>query len=252
MSAPRAPTHPLETRIMTYNTHGCVGTDGALDIARIARVIARHSPDIVTLQEIDLKRGRSGHKDQARELARELGMDAYFTCAVRETEGEGQYGIALLTAHGVEIVSEGCLPGRIDEVRAAQWARLKVHGVKVEIIHSHLSVHFIDRHAQLKALLGKEWLEEMLGHPHLIVCGDLNATPYSPVYRALRRHLADVQRLGAGPRKATWPSRLPLLRLDHVFVGKGFGVKRTLVPRDPLTALASDHLPLVADLTIHA
>jgi endonuclease/exonuclease/phosphatase family metal-dependent hydrolase len=237
---------------MTYNTHGCVGTDGALDIARIARVIARHSPDIVTLQEIDLKRGRSGHKDQARELAGELGMDAYFTCAVRESEGEGQYGIALLTAHGVEIVSEGCLPGRIDEVRAAQWARLKVHGVSVEIIHSHLSVHFIDRHAQLKALLGKEWLEEMLEHPHLIVCGDLNATPYSPVYRALRRHLADVQRLAAGPRRATWPSRLPLLRLDHVFVGKGFGVKRTLVPRDSLTALASDHLPLVADLTIHA
>lgn len=240
----------MQMRIMTYNTHGCVGTDRVLDIGRVASVIGRHSPDIVLLQEIDLNRRRSNRINQAQELAERLEMEAHFTCAVRERKDEGQYGIALLTAHGVEIVAEGCLPSRIDELRAAQWARLLVHGASIEIVHSHLSVHFVDRHVQLKALLGKEWLQELLDHPHLIVCGDLNATPLSMVYRALCRHLTDVQRLGPGRRRATWPSRLPFLRLDHVFIGRGFEVEGTLVPHDSITATASDHLPLVADLRL--
>src|SRR5690606_32470965 len=37
--------------VMTYNVHRCIGVDGKLSPERIARVIARHSPDIVVLQE---------------------------------------------------------------------------------------------------------------------------------------------------------------------------------------------------------
>ncbi len=50
-------------RIMTYNVHGCIGMDGKLSPERIARVIARYSPDVVALQELDVGRTRSDGVD---------------------------------------------------------------------------------------------------------------------------------------------------------------------------------------------
>ncbi len=50
--------------------------------------------------------------------------------------------------------------------------------------------------------------------------------------------------------RPTFPARLPLLRIDHVFVSRGVAVRgvRTLGGR--LARVASDHLPLVADLNL--
>ncbi|MET0413782.1 MAG: endonuclease/exonuclease/phosphatase family protein [Polyangiaceae bacterium] len=53
-----------------------------------------------------------------------------------------------------------------------------------------------------------------------------------------------------GTPRATWPARFPLLRLDHVWIGKSIRVAGVSVPRDALTRTASDHLPIVADLVI--
>jgi endonuclease/exonuclease/phosphatase family metal-dependent hydrolase len=43
---------------------------------------------------------------------------------------------------------------------------------------------------------------------------------------------------------------LPIRRIDHIFVGDGFRVLNTEVPRTRLTRVASDHLPLVVDLEL--
>jgi endonuclease/exonuclease/phosphatase family metal-dependent hydrolase len=228
---------------MTYNTHACVGTDGRLDLARVA---AELRPDLLALQEVDVARERSGGVDQAEEIARHLGMKAHFTCAF-ENEG-GRYGIALIAANELYIESEGCLPTHGDEVRAAQWARVEVDQVHVDVVHTHLSVRLRDRTAQLAALFGADWLECRLADPYLIVCGDLNALPCSAVYRALSRKLHDVQRLHNGRRRATWPSRWPIARVDHIFVSRGLRVRDCCVARSPLARRASDHLPLVAEV----
>ena len=55
----------------------------------------------------------------------------------------------------------------------------------------------------------------------------------------------------AGGRPAgTFPSRLPLLRIDHIFVDEEIGVRRSFVHDSPLARRASDHLPLCADIEI--
>ena len=68
-------------------------------------------------------------------------------------------------------------------------------------------------------LVGAGWLSSRaLLKPHLL-CGDLNAVPNATTYRRFASKLRDAQRALAGHRpRATFPSRLPLLRLDHVFV----------------------------------
>jgi endonuclease/exonuclease/phosphatase family metal-dependent hydrolase len=54
--SPRLPTGGEVPRILTYNVHRCLGTDGRLSPARIADVIAAYEPDVVALQELDVGR----------------------------------------------------------------------------------------------------------------------------------------------------------------------------------------------------
>lgn len=233
---------------MTYNVHGCIGSDGRLDVDRVARVIGDQRADLVALQEVDVGLQRSGGVDQSQRLAELLSMHVHFTCASRR--GGGEFGIALLASGKISVKHEGCLPTYRDEARAAQWACVRTQGVDVDVLHTHLSVRYRDRKAQLEALLSDGWLKKRLPSPHVIVCGDLNAMPFSGVYRTLNRRLRDVQRARRGRNYATWPSGRPFARIDHIFVGHGFGVERYWVPRSPLTAAASDHLPVVADLEV--
>lgn len=245
---------------MTYNIRGCVGADGKCDASRVADVIRAVDPDVVALQEVDVGQGRSGNLDQARHLAELTNLSAHFTSA-RDTGG-GQYGNAILTHHPYELRAEGILPVRRGEVRAAQWLRLSLPQGHLDVVNTHLSLHFLERLAQARALFSDDpALPEAGREPapfialrgtldRLILCGDFNSGALSPIYFWLRHRLLDVQRAGGRSARATWPARCPLLRLDHVWVGRDLRVERVEVPRTRDTRVASDHLPIVVDLAI--
>src|SRR6188768_47680 len=95
-------------RVMTYNVHGCIGTDRRLDAGRVAQVIASCDPDVVALQELDVGRTRSGAMDQPRAIADRLGLHMDFLSA-RDCDG-GRYGNAVLSRHDVVLVRGACLP----------------------------------------------------------------------------------------------------------------------------------------------
>ena len=242
-------------RVLTYNVHRCLGTDRRLSPARIAEVIAFFEPTIVALQELDVRRTRTGGIDQAHAIAQLLGMAFHFHPALRVMEE--LYGDAILTALPCALVRAGPLPalstGRRLEPRGAMWASIDVGGTELQVINTHLGLVARERVAQVETLLGPEWL----GHPACreprILLGDFNAIPGSRAYRRLARRLTDAQRTPrTGRPRATFPARLPLLRIDHVFIGGGIEVVDSAVPRTPLTRVASDHLPLVLDLKITA
>jgi endonuclease/exonuclease/phosphatase family metal-dependent hydrolase len=249
----RAGREPL--RFMTYNVHGCRGTDGVLSTGRIAEVIASCSPDVVALQELDHSRDRSGGVDQAHAIAAELGMDFHFHPALRILEEA--YGDAILTACKCRLVKAGPLPGlayapRL-EPRGALWAEVDAGCATVQVINTHLGLNSTERVAQIEALLGPEWLD----HPHcvdpVVLLGDFNSVWPSRPYRRISALLQDAC-LSAGQCRpqATFHSRMRLLRLDYLFFRGAIEVVRTHVPATRRTRLASDHLPLVVDLLVDA
>ena len=60
-----------QLQVMSYNVRHCAGMDLVVDYDRTASVIVQQQPDVVALQELDSMTGRSGHRDQLDELARE-------------------------------------------------------------------------------------------------------------------------------------------------------------------------------------
>ncbi len=240
-------------RVMTYNVHSCIGMDGKLAPERIARVIARTRPDVVALQELDVGRARSGGMDQAHRIAHYLEMDYHFHPALHLEEE--RYGDAILTHLPLRLIKAGSLPTVTDkpylEPRGALWVAIDWHGTEIQILNTHLGLLSAERLAQIKALLGPEWLGGCpLGTP-LILCGDFNAGPSSPVFRRISEGLREVQS-GTGRQrpKNTFASRLPMTRIDHIFISKKLTVAGTEVPRSELTMVASDHLPLIAELRL--
>jgi endonuclease/exonuclease/phosphatase family metal-dependent hydrolase len=240
-------------RILTYNVHRCLGNDGRLSPARIAVVIASCQPDIVALQELDVRRARTGGVDQAHAIALELGMHMHFHPAVRVMEE--LYGDAILTARPSRLVKAGALPGLSGrpglEPRGALWASVQVGGTVVQVINTHLGLRRPERLAQVDALLGPEWLGHGSCRDPVILAGDFNAIQRSRAYQRLAARLRDAQ---ASPhvlrRHPTFPARMPLLRIDHVFTSRSIEVLRVEAIRTPLARVASDHLPLFVDFRV--
>lgn len=129
-------------RIMTYNVHNGVGTDGKTDYRRLANVIARDGADVVAVQEVDSATRRSGGRYVLGEIAREALMHDTFGAAI-DYDG-GRYGIGLLSRERPLSVHRVALPGR-EESRTLLVAEFDRYVVGC----LHLSLTAQDRMASL-------------------------------------------------------------------------------------------------------
>jgi endonuclease/exonuclease/phosphatase family metal-dependent hydrolase len=239
-------------RIMTYNVHRCVGTDGKLSPQRIAEVIGACDPDIVALQELDVGRVRTGSVDQTAEIARALGMRSHFHPALQVFDE--QYGNAILTRSSATLVEARLLPGpassRRREPRGAIWVATEIAGCQINIINTHLGLTRSERSMQVGALIGPDWIGGRSDTRALILAGDFNVGRRSRTYRRLAACLHPTRDGLPNRQLRTFPSRLPVLALDHIFAGDAITISALRTIRTPLTRLASDHLPLIADFRI--
>jgi endonuclease/exonuclease/phosphatase family metal-dependent hydrolase len=86
-----------------------------------------------------------------------------------------------------------------------------------------------------------------------VLLGDFNAPPHSRSYRLFASRLRDAQFSNPGGEpQATFHTRAPVLRLDHVFVTPSVEVVRAAPVRTRLARVASDHFPLLAELRVSA
>ncbi|MFP4261292.1 MAG: endonuclease/exonuclease/phosphatase family protein [Opitutales bacterium] len=252
---PEAPPRPgadSSLRVMCYNLHSCRGLDGKVRPERIARVINACDPDLVAVQEVDAHRASSGSQDQAHLIARHLRMDHVFQTML-EKEGEG-YGIAIFSKYPFQQIRAGFLTpaARRREGRGAICLRiLPEEGRPFYFINTHFGLGRGERTEQAARLLGEHWLGGIPADEPVILCGDFNSRPRSRVYRRLTQSLNDVwQEVGDVRARPGFPSVLPLFRLDHIFLSDHFEVRQVEVPRTRTASVASDHLPLCAELSL--
>ena len=240
--------------VATYNVHGCVGMDGQRSEGRIAEVIASMSADIIGLQELDLGRARSAHVDQAALIAERLGWKYHFHPAMRS--GDEQYGNAVVSRFPIALKRAAEMPGSppwyCREQRSAIWIQAATDLGPVHIINAHFGLGYSERALQAKLLIGPAWLGSVPQGEPAILLGDFNSLSTSRAHQLLQRHLRDVRTL-VRPRRAfrTFPTRFPSLAVDHIFVNSALTPTNLSVHRTPLARIASDHFPLVCELTLN-
>jgi endonuclease/exonuclease/phosphatase family metal-dependent hydrolase len=225
-------------RVATYNVHGCVGRDGRRDVRRIIHILRALDADVIGLQEVESRRGRSP-VDQAQIIAAALGMacvEGPLLLAER-----GWYGNALLTRLHVETVRRVQFDRSGKEARGVVVCDLRGRdATSWRMMTTHLDLRSRHRRHQFETLL--ETLVPDRPRPTVLM-GDFNEWwPKSPRLAVLRRHVQ------LPPAPPTFPSWLPILRLDriaHAGCRMPDGVRRHATP---LSRRASDHLPVFADL----
>lgn len=237
-------------RVVTYNIHSCIDRLGQASPDTILAAIKPLRPDVVALQEVDVGIPRTRYQNQPRLLAEGLQMEYAFYPTVHHPEG--QYGLALLSKFDDFQIAGADLPllplGRFEK-RGVMHMTLELSAGRLHIFNTHMSLFPPERRRQMKFLMGNQWLGGLDTPDPVVFCGDLNAGPRSAVYRRLARRLTDVQSL-CPPPKATYSSRRPVFRIDHLFVSEHFKAATVRVPRNETVRRASDHLPLCAELLL--
>jgi len=232
------PSPPPALNIASWNIHKGVGTDRRRDLARTTRVIGEIAPDLMALQEADLRFGtRAGLLDLAH-LHAETGMAPLPTG--RPGPSHGWHGNLILARNaGVLDIHTLSLPGL--EPRGALISDLEVQGHRLRIVAAHLGLLRRSRRAQTLAILDR--ISRLPPMPTLLM-GDLNewrGGPGSPLL-LLSRHF-----VLPGP-VPSFPARLPFLPLDRMMASHGSALADIAAHDTPLARRASDHLPLKARL----
>ena len=128
--------------------------------------------------------------------------------------------------------------------------QLPSHHRQVHAICAHLGLAETQRSQQLD-LLCHLVRDEVPADAPLVVAGDFNDWR-GRAHRVLAEGagLKEVFVQAYGQAARTFPSRMPVLRIDHVFVSDQIVVKHVFAPYTSLTRIASDHLPLVVDFQL--
>jgi endonuclease/exonuclease/phosphatase family metal-dependent hydrolase len=230
------PDLPATIRFLTWNIHRGVGPDRKCDLARVVAIVRRQAPDIVALQEVDSRRawGNAGAFDVLR---REFGPHGAEAKAIQTAEGD--YGHVLLSRWPLHDVVIHDLSVAKREPRLAIDARVMTEAGPLRMITAHCGLFPAERRHQGAILAGLA----RAATGAVVIAGDFNDwARRGSATRALSREMP------GRTQHRTFPARLPLGQLDRIYCRPGSALVRSWT--DPEARVASDHLPLIADLAV--
>jgi endonuclease/exonuclease/phosphatase family metal-dependent hydrolase len=217
-------------RIMTWNVHGTFNNPD-FDLDGVSAIIEKWSPDVVALQEVD-SRGRTDNP--FAKLADVVGEHRAEARSIVTADGDyGQVLLSKLPFAAPPMITDVSYQER--EPRRAITARIRTPLGEVTVVATHLGLSMHERHAQARTIAG------LVDNPRTIVVGDFNDWLW---IKSVRRALAG--RCPVRTRLRTFPSRLPILRLDRIYITEHGDILKAWTDRDARSY--SDHLPVIADI----
>jgi len=239
------PTRTRTVRVATYNIHRGRGLDGRTRLERIAAVLASVDADIVALQEVV---GASPMKPgQAAELGAALGMG--WVMAPTRHLRTALFGNVVLTRFPVRHHVQHDLTWKTCEHRGVQRVDVGLEDDTLHFYNVHLGTSLLERRHQAARLATLVHDRRVMGPK--IVLGDFNEwARHLGATDVLAQRLQSIDLSKHLSRRRTYPGFFPILHLDHIYYEGKVEVLKVTLPRDRMALMASDHLPLVADLKI--
>jgi endonuclease/exonuclease/phosphatase family metal-dependent hydrolase len=241
-------------KVMSYNTHHGVGSDGRYDLSRIADVIKNQNVDVVALQEVMFNSGFGNGENQPetykRLMQQKTGRTWYYVYA----RMDGNWG-STSWAVGNMLLSR--LPFSTTSRYALSYERSVAHGKVfvggrgVNLFSTHLDAgSSSSRATQINQL---KYYASTFGESR-VVLGDFNARPGSSEYSLMVGNYQDAWADGVAAGVASSPSgslgyTMGTSRIDFIFESRGastLALARVAV----ISSSASDHRALVATYRI--
>lgn len=245
---------PQALRVATLNVHkGLSQFNRRMVVHELREGLRILDADLVFLQEVQGLNQRHERRfstwplaPQHEYLAGELWQHAYGRNAVYD---HGHHGNAILSRYPIVSMENEDISDHRFERRGLLHCVVAVPGWRrnLHCVCVHLSLHERGRRRQLDAIA--ERLEEISsrGMP-IIVAGDFNDWRHrATAILENRLGLREVSVSSRGRAARTYPSLLPMFRLDRIYV-RGFSVVGSRVHRGAPWSLLSDHLAISAEL----
>ena len=236
---------PAQITVMSYNIHHAEGTDGKLDLERIAKIIQAQNPDLVALQEVDDRADRSGRVHQAAELGRLTGMDYVFGKAM-DFQGGG-YGQAILSRWPIKAQQVHQLPQRAGrEPRILLRTTIAPSSFGEMVFGTTHLDHQIEEIRVEQVSEINRLLSPTTSSVPVILAGDFNAVPVSAPMQVMASQWMDAAHGIAAP---TIPATNPRRRIDYILCApsKKWTTTQSKVLEEPI---ASDHRPVMSTLQL--
>jgi endonuclease/exonuclease/phosphatase family metal-dependent hydrolase len=235
----------VDLRVATYNIHRCRGMDRRVIPARIADVLRDIDADVVAMQEV-VGAGPSG-QDQAEEIGAALGM-GWVMGSVRHLR-KHHFGNVVMSRFPIVNHSQYDLSWRTCEARACQRADLDLGGGRrLHIYNVHLGTAVLERRYQATRLAS--YVHDRRVEGPKVILGDFNEWMRGLATRTLSSLFESVDLRTHLQRRRTYPGLFPVLHLDHIYYEGLVEVRSVELPRNRKALMASDHLPLVANLRV--
>jgi endonuclease/exonuclease/phosphatase family metal-dependent hydrolase len=239
---------PAALRVATYNIHKGVqglGPARRLEIHNLALAVEMLDADIICLQEVRRFSHREANRfarwpdiPQADYLAPDGYQAVYATNAYTR---HGEHGNALLSRWPVVRHRHEDMSDHRFEQRGLLHAEVRVGEQLLHVIVVHFGLIPASRLRQTEQV--RRYIQrEIAPVEPVLVAGDFNDWG-SRVRRELGQ---DALHAFEGARTLTYPSRLPVAQLDHIYA-RGLRPLSLMAPRGRVWSRMSDHLPLIAE-----
>jgi endonuclease/exonuclease/phosphatase family metal-dependent hydrolase len=235
----------IDLRIATYNIHRSRGMDRRTMPSRVAEVIRSLNADVVALQEV-IGAGPAG-AGQAEEIGAAVGM-GWVMASVRQLR-KHLFGNVILSRLPIVHHSQYDLSWRTCEPRACQRADLDLgSGHQLHIYNVHLGTAVLERRYQATRLAA--FVHDRRIEGPKVILGDFNEWTRGLATKTLSSLFESIDIYAYLKRRRTYPGIFPFLHLDHIYYEGGVEVRGVELTRSRASLMASDHLPLIADLRI--
>lgn len=243
-------------RIATFNIHkGSTHFDASFALHQQKALLQQLHVDVVFLQEVQdvhlLKSKRYlawPAAGQAEFLADSVWPD--YAYGKNSEYPAGHHGNALLSKYPIINTHNKDISAHTSEKRGMLHCEINVIGwdKPLHAICLHLGLFAHWRQQQLLAVA--DYIEAHVpADAALIIAGDFNDwSTLAGKKFAQRLHLQEVFEHHTGQHARSFPSWLPMLRLDRIYV-RGFEIKSVEVHSGPKFIKLSDHAILTATLT---
>lgn len=244
---PPPPEEQPVLRIMSYNMHTAIGTDGILSLPRIAEVIKGSKAEVVVLNEVDRHYDpRSNYVDQLQWLADELKMQYVFQkttwkAAIPASGNKPrEFGHAILSKYPVAQLNARIYDAYGTHYHGLLETKVTVGERSFLFYITHLDTDPANLSSQSIQL--REWMAERTGTK--ILCGDMNAIPEHPAIVHISEGMKDA--FAEQQDAFTFKANNPTIRIDYILGSPELSFTNSKV----IHSLASDHFPIITDIDL--